>query len=211
MPTELLCLLSLLQLYLHAYLQSIYYGQLQSTTVTCTLPWLLVVCCDYLQFTKATCSLLWLAVVYYGYLQSTMATYSLLCLPAVYYYSHVQLPVVYYGYTYSFPSALPSLLNTVTLLCLPSLHYNSLCAAQCALPTQLTCAIVCSAYPQLYTLSALYMTIQSAVPKQSSKLHIAFYALLVSFNNNTSILSNRTYRTEFVVPSHARCNKIRQC
>ena len=93
----------------------------------------------------ATCSLLWLPAVYYGYLQSSMAIYSLLRLPGVY-YGYLQSsmaicsllwlpPVVYYDYTYSLPSELPSLLYATTVLCQPSLNYNNLCDAKCVLPT----------------------------------------------------------------------------
>ena len=48
------------------------------------------------------------------------------------------------------------------------------------------------------------------MPKYYSKFPIAFYAHLVSFNNIRSILSNRTYATEFVVSSHARFKIIKQ-
>ena len=56
----------------------------------------------------------------------------------------------------------------------------------------------------------VYMPIKSAMPNYHSKFPIAFYAHLVSFSNIRSILSNRTYTTEFVVSSHARFNIIRQ-
>ena len=56
----------------------------------------------------------------------------------------------------------------------------------------------------------VHMSIMSAMPKYHSKFLIAFYAHLVSFSNIRSILSNRTYTTEFIVLSHARFNVIRQ-
>ena len=56
----------------------------------------------------------------------------------------------------------------------------------------------------------VYMPIKSAMPKYHSKFPIAFYAHLVSFSNIRSILSNRTYTTEFVISSHARFNIIMQ-
>ena len=73
-------------------------------------------------------------------------------------YSLLWLPVVYYGYTYSLPSVLPSLLYTATLLCLPGLHYNCLCVAWSALPMLLSALHTYSCIPCL-----VYMTIQSAM------------------------------------------------
>ena len=51
----------------------------------------------------------------------------------------------------------------------------------------------------------VYMPIKSAMPKYHSKVPIALYAHL-SFSNIRSIISNKTYTTEFVVSSYARFN-----
>ena len=56
----------------------------------------------------------------------------------------------------------------------------------------------------------VYMPIKSAMPKYCSKFPTAFYTHLVSFGNIRSILSNRTYATEFIVSSLARLKIIRQ-
>ena len=227
---KLLCLLSLLQLQLRAYLQStmatcsllqlpvVNYGYLWSTMVTCTLLWLPVVYFSYLQSTISTCSLIWLPVVYhgylqsyYGYLQSTIATCSLLWATCNLLYtcsystmhcknrSMIFMPNYHWNYTKFNYGMIPVVIQyeyhtSDFSVCLPSLHYTNLCAAQSALPTQLAYAIVCSVYPKLYTLSGLYMTIQSAMPKQSSELPIAFCARLVSLSNIRSILIKCTVR-----------------
>ena len=183
----------------------VYYGYLQFTMSTCSLLYM------------STCSLLWLPVVYHVYLQSTMSTCSLLCLPHVVYYVYLQstfamatCSLLWLYVQHSF-SVVQSSIHSYSTLPTQSLFITaSLCAGQSALPIQLAHAIVCSAYPQLYILSDLYMIIQFAMPKQSFELPIAFYTSLVSFSNIRSILSNRTYGTEFVVSSYARFNKIKQ-
>ena len=138
----------------------VYYGYLQSTLATYSK-------------TMAVCSVLWLPIVYYGSLQSAMATCSLLRLLAVcygYLQSTMAIP--------SLPSVLSSLLYAATLLCQPSLYYNNLCAAQSALPAQLTYAIAFSTYTQLYTLSGLYMTMPTYSCYVSFVFNLAIPSLL---------------------------------
>ena len=138
----------------------------------------------------STCSLRWLPVVYYGYICS------LLCLPIVYVgylQSTMAIPIAFLQCYLIFYTQLlyyPYLVFIITAYVLLSLH--------CLL-----------SLPMLYTLSGLYRTVQSAMPKQSSELHAAFYTSLVSFSIIRSILFNRTYSMEFVVSSNMRCNKIR--
>ena len=192
----------------------VYYGYLQSTMGTCSLLWLPVVYYDYLQSTMATCSLLWLPAVCYGYLQSTMGTCSLLWLPVVYCgyllpamatCSLLWVPVVYYGYLWSTKAIPIASLQCCLVFCTQLLYYaylvfiitaSMLRSLHCllSLPMLLSGLLTHSCIPCL-----VYMTIQSAMPKQSSELPIAFYARLVNFSNFRSILSNRMHITEFEV------------
>ena len=122
------------------------------------------------------------------------------------------LPVVYCGYLYIYLYSLllATTMATCSLLWLSVVYYGYLQSTMVtcdllSLPMLLSVLVTHSCIP-----CRVYMTIQSAMPKQSSELPIAFYAHLVNFSNFRSILSNRTYITEFVVSSNVRCNKIKQ-
>ena len=151
----------------------------------------------------STCSLLLLPVVYCGYVY-------------IYLHSLLWVPVVYYGYLWSTKAMPICSLQCCLVFCTQLLYYaylvfiitaSMLLSLHCllSLPILLSGLLTHSCIPCL-----VYMTIQSAMSKQSSELPIAFYVRLVSFSNFRSILSNSTYIMEFAVSSNARCNKIRQ-
>ena len=131
-----------------------------------------------------------------------MQVHAYTCLPRLLHISLVYLVCCTY-LVFAWLVYFPMAIATYSLLCI--VYYNWYGCFVLSLPMSLSAIISYSCMPCL-----LYIPIKSAMPKYHSKFPIALYAHLVSFSNIKSILSNRTYTTEFAVSSHERFNIIRQ-